>query len=78
MAIEESNRGEVGLRVETAKLTIKNGFPIDDQLHEIMKLAGDDTSGNANDFGPWSDPTIPFECGCGEIIYADTPHKHQE
>ena len=32
--------------------------------------------GNANSFVPWDDPQIPFECYCGEIIYADTPHEH--
>lgn len=32
--------------------------------------------GNANPYVPWDDPQIPYECICGEIIYADTPHSH--
>jgi hypothetical protein len=34
--------------------------------------------GNANPFVPWTDPNLPYECFCGEFIYADTPHSHDE
>lgn len=34
--------------------------------------------GNANSFVPWDDPNIPYECSCGQIIWADTPHSHGE
>jgi hypothetical protein len=32
--------------------------------------------GNANPYVPWDDPQIPYECFCGQTIYADTPHSH--
>lgn len=50
------------------------GIPNDDTLHDIADALGDDPSRNANPIVPWSDPMIPFECGCGAIIYADSVH----
>jgi hypothetical protein len=76
MAIDETSKEEINVLLGIAEAKAALGVPNDDDLHEIMALAGVDTSRNANPFVPWDDPQIPFECECGEIIYADTVHEH--
>jgi hypothetical protein len=78
MAIDEANKEEIGVLLRIADAAAALGESNDDDLHEIMQLAGVDTSRNANSFVPWDDPQIPFECSCGAIIYADTVHTHED
>ncbi len=78
MCTDEQKQQEVDLRMRIAEVSANLGEKIDDQLHDIARAMGDDLSGNANPYVPWSDPQIPFECDCGEIIYADTVHTHPE
>ena len=76
MAFDEARQEEIRVRMEIAQRKADLGDNIDSDLHEIMRAAGVDTSKNANPFVPWDDPNIPFECDCGEIIYADSEHEH--
>ena len=69
-------QAEASLRVQIADVTARLGEPNDDQLFEIAAVAGIDLSGNANEFVPWTDPQIDFECSCGARIYSDTVHTH--
>jgi hypothetical protein len=73
---KQETQEEIELRLKIAELSAGLGENIDDQLHEIADAAGDDLSGNDNTFVPWSDPLIPYECGCGAIIYSDSDHSH--
>ena len=47
----------------------------DDTLRDVADALNLDLSQNANSHVPWTDPLIPFECGCGAIIYSDSVHE---
>lgn len=78
MPIDDETQKEIDLRMRIASVKADLGENIDPDLFEINNLTGDDRSGNANPFVPWSDPQIPFECDCGAIIYADSAHTHDQ
>ncbi|HTE57677.1 MAG TPA: hypothetical protein VK694_02950 [Verrucomicrobiae bacterium] len=76
MSTSSAQSRKVDRLLKVADLETDLGLSNDHTLFAIADATGDDLSGNANLFVPWSDAMIPFECSCGAIIYSDSPHTH--